>query len=247
VIPAFREAGRIAAYVNDLASKIISQSLPISVTVVDDGSGEAEVEETRLALEPSFRHKPSILKIIALPENTGKGGAIKAGWNDLEPSCTFVAFADADGSVSARETIRFLKIALASNGSTTYFASRIKMLGREIYRSNLRHLTGRVFATVVSLTTRVPVYDSQCGCKVVPRAAYESLKHVLEENRFAFDVELMTALIRSRNVIEEIPVDWHDVSGSKVSILRDSIRMFISCLKIRIRSRNWTFPSKGKL
>ena len=55
----------------------------------------------------------------------------------------------------------------------------------------------------------------------------------LREKRFAFDVELTFLLIKNRFKIREMPINWEEVPGSKVKILRDSIRMFSGVLRMR--------------
>jgi dolichyl-phosphate beta-glucosyltransferase len=64
---------------------------------------------------------------------------------------------------------------------------------------------------------------------------------LLKEERFAFDVELILALDRAGSKIEEIPIDWVDVSGSKVSLIRDSVNMFFALKKIKKRAKKWIF------
>jgi dolichyl-phosphate beta-glucosyltransferase len=109
------------------------------------------------------------------------------------------------------------------------------MLGCIIERSWQRHLIGRVFATLVGELLRVPVYDSQCGLKVVPRSMYERVQPALQVQRFAFDVELITALWDAECEMREVPIHWHEEPGGKVRLLRDFWRMFWDVLKIRKR------------
>jgi dolichyl-phosphate beta-glucosyltransferase len=116
-----------------------------------------------------------------------------------------------------------------------FFASRCKILGRTVHRSWLRHICGRVFATLVAVMTRIPVYDSQCGFKLVRRKFYEAVRSRLCEKRFAFDVELLVALRRAGARIIEVPIDWFDVPGSKLHFWRDSAQMLAAVIRMRIR------------
>src|SRR5262249_27785523 len=95
---------------------------------------------------------------------------------------------------------------------------------------------GRIFATFVSVLTGIGIYDSQCGLKVIRRDAFASIEEHLKETRFAFDVELTLLLLANGFRIREVPINWKEVPGSKVSIVRDSIRMFSGVLQIRQRS-----------
>jgi dolichyl-phosphate beta-glucosyltransferase len=86
---------------------------------------------------------------------------------------------------------------------------------------------------------RIPVYDSQCGLKLVPRLAYEHVAKRLTIMRFAFDVELMVALLDTGCEIREIPIDWHETAGGKVHLVRDSWRMARDVAHIRARRKVW--------
>ena len=79
----------------------------------------------------------------------------------------------------------------------------------------------------------IPVYDSQCGLKLVPRTAYERIANRLSIHGFAFDVDLMVALLDSDCRIEEVPIDWHEVPGGKVRLLHDSWVMARNVMHIR--------------
>jgi dolichyl-phosphate beta-glucosyltransferase len=137
---------------------------------------------------------------------------------------------------SAREILR-AEEHMRSPGcaADALFAGRFKMLGRRVDRTLRRHLAGRVFATLVSELSHVPIYDSQCGLKILRNAALRTVYPHLSEEGFAFDVELLLLLIKAGMTVEEFPVDWDDVPGSKVSLLRDSWRMARQVISINRR------------
>jgi dolichyl-phosphate beta-glucosyltransferase len=109
------------------------------------------------------------------------------------------------------------------------------MLGACVDRRVIRHYTGRVFATWVAFLTGVGSYDSQCGLKVIRSLAFAAIEDNLRETRFVFDVELALLLLQRGFKIREVPINWREVPGSKVSLLKDSIRMFSGILRIRKR------------
>jgi hypothetical protein len=54
---------------------------------------------------------------------------------------------------------------------------------------------------------------------------------------FAFDVELLLLAEKYGYQIEEFPVDWRDVLGGKVSLLRDPLPMLVDVWRERERVR----------
>jgi hypothetical protein len=169
-------------------------------------------------------------------KNTGKGGAIARGWGTVATEHRFVAFADADGAVDAHEIARaeeHLRHGAPDTGCL--FGSRVKMLGRSVERSLKRHLSGRIFATLVSQICKVPAYDTQCGLKILRREAWNAVARDPMTEGFAFDVELLLRLLGKGVRVDEFPVDWHDVPGSKVKLLRDSWKMANEIFAIRRR------------
>jgi hypothetical protein len=118
------------------------------------------------------------------------------------------------------------------------------MLGRSIDRHWKRHVVGRLYATLVGMMINEGIYDSQCGFKVIPADAFAAVADLLQEDRFAFDSELVAALSDVGYALEEIPVDWNDVPGSKVSVIRDSLRMTASLFFINNRKRRGVYRSR---
>jgi glycosyltransferase involved in cell wall biosynthesis len=234
VIPSYRDSARLAKYLPELCASL--ESVPgVSILVVDDGSGPEEAEKTRLEVSRLRAKHPILLAPLLLEPNRGKGGAIYAGW-DAAPPIEWLAFADADGATPAGEVARLVRLALEDTApSDVYLASRVKMLGRTVSRSFKRHVAGRVFATLSSWMTGLAIYDSQCGCKIVRRSYYERVRDLLVETRFAFDIELLTHLHGAGAAMREVPVDWCDIPGSKVSLLKDGMQMLSALWKLQAR------------
>jgi glycosyltransferase involved in cell wall biosynthesis len=245
----------------------------VQILVVDDGSGPTETLATRAFIEALRPTYPLLQPLLELPNNIGKGGAVYAGWNHASPDTQWLAFVDADGSISPQEVTRLISLARqpTSNSSSSssspishlpspisgapafdvhsstfevqrsspaLFASRVKMLGRVVNRQFKRHLLGRIYATLVSESLDIPIYDSQCGLKIIPAPAFRSIQNQLSILGFAFDVDLLVHLIDHGTPVIEVPIDWHEEPGGKVHLLRDSWRMAKDVLQIRRHRRH---------
>ena len=162
------------------------------------------------------------------------------GWANLDWE-DWVGFVDADGAVGVTEIIRAQQWLGEQLGVDALYGSRVKMLGRRVERSWKRHLSGRIFATMVSELGQVPVYDSQCGLKLVRSSAYRRVAPFLQTEGFAFDVELLLLLMKLGCRVVEFPVDWRDVPWSKVNLFRDSWRMAREVVRIqkRVAGLDW--------
>ena len=234
VIPHYNDAERLGPFLENLC-----QGLPLhfEVLVSDDGSLEPERQALRRVVEKAQARVggdgPMIRDPLFTEKNTGKGGAVLRGW-DASAGADVLAFADADGAVGLEEILR-AEAFFRSEKYDALFANRVKMLGRTVERSLKRHLSGRVFATLVSNVARIPAYDTQCGLKIVRREVFEKVRPFQETVGFAFDVEFCLLLLKFGFRVIEFPVDWRDVPGSKVNLLRDSWRMAREVFRIRRR------------
>ena len=237
-IPAFNEAERLPRFLEELERVGVLREPGVEVVVVDDGS---EVSQSAVMADAVKRLRGTAeggaLRYMKLARNRGKGGAVYAAW-DEPGEVDLLAFLDADGSVSGVETLRLLRLA-AGCPEKAFFASRVKMLGRTVDRGFKRHLLGRTFASLVGVFVEPGVYDSQCGLKIIPAAQYLKFRSWLRECRFAFDVELVAALVDTQCRIVEVPIDWRHVPGSKVNLFRESLQMFQGVIRIAKRRRQW--------
>ena len=242
VLPSYNEGKRIAVCLEDLFQVWSHAPFSWELVIVDDGSKQEHLVKTReIVSEFQKKFSNASIKLIELPINQGKGGALQAGFESS--TAEYVGFLDADGATSATTALKAAAhLFYSSNTVDAVIGSRIKMLGRHVERKFSRHLIGRFFATLVSELFQVPIYDSQCGCKFFKREEVMPLLKLILDSRWTWDTQLLLLLYILQSRIEEFPIDWHEVEGSKVHVFRDSWRMFKNLsrfYKAYYQNREW--------
>ncbi|NDD91559.1 glycosyltransferase [bacterium] len=226
VVPSYNEGKRIGPFLEDLFRVWSGVGFSWELIVVEDGSRAPEVQETASLLDQVRAKYPQIaIQHLVLPVNRGKGGAIQAGIEKSE--ARYVGFLDADGATAASSALQvFEHLRSRPDEVDATLGSRIQMLGRTIGRDHKRHVIGRVFATLISFSFQIPIYDSQCGCKFFKRKPILPLLGRILDSRWTWDTQLVLMLYLLKARMIEIPVDWQEVPGSKIRVFRDAWRMF---------------------
>ncbi len=102
---------------------------------------------------------------------------------------------------------------------------------------------GKVFNGIVRLATGLPFADTQCGFKAFRMEVARPLIQQAQTDGFGFDVELLFLARRAGLRMLEVPVRWDHNEGSKVHIVRDSLRMFREVVSLRRRITREPSPS----
>lgn len=238
VIPAFNEEERLPAFLDSVLEWPAKQGRRFEVVVVDDGSRDrtAEVALARCADHPNLR-------VISLSRNCGKGAAVRTGM--LAARGSFRLFADADGATAISELPR-LEAAI-DRGCEIAVASREGGDGTVVSCSPLRRFLGRWFNRAVRMGAIRGIRDTQCGFKLFTAGATQRLFSLAREDGFAFDVELLYLARKLGIRVKEVPVNWTEIPGSKVRLLRDGMRMLRSVIRIRARYRTGQYRREGSL
>ena len=234
VIPAYNEFERLPRYLPDVLAYAGTVRGGAEVIIVDDGSKDATPEYvTSVAkAEPAVR-------LVRQNPNRGKGAAVQRGV--LEAKGRFILFADADGATPITECSKLLDAGLA--GADIVIGSRkIGGDGVQRERSTLRNLVGSIFYRITNLLAVPGIEDTQCGFKLFSRVAARQIFPELRETGWAFDVEVLFLAQKFGMIIEELPVNWSAVEGSKIRP-KDAIRMFFALLRIRHRGAGLTTGS----
>ena len=107
-----------------------------------------------------------------------------------------------------------------------------------VHQPLFRELGGRFFNLMVRLFTGLRLYDTQCGLKLFRRSTTRRAFELQRVEGFGFDPELLFLIERRGGKVIEVPVRWNDSPATKVRFFRDSTRMFLDLLALRLRA--WT-------
>jgi glycosyltransferase involved in cell wall biosynthesis len=236
VVPAYNEAGRLD---REAFGAFVDDHSHVALHFVDDGSSD----DTAAVLAALSDGRADRITVQVLDRNGGKAEAVRLGMLDAAGrGAECIGFIDADLAAPLDQSLLLLAELDAHPRAWAAIGSRVRLLGRDISRSTLRHYLGRVFATGASLTLGLPVYDTQCGLKLFRNLP--GVRATLQApfaSRWIFDVELLARLAAVPDAtppaerIREVPLEqWAARDGSRLRV-RDFLRAPLELLAIRRR------------
>jgi len=173
------------------------------------------------------------ISALNFPDPIGKGGALIEGLK-LAPNADLIGYVDADGATGPRAFFELVRLTAQAD---CVIGSRW-LPGAVLHQSQpwARRFFSRVFHSIVQTLFWMNIQDTQCPAKVMRRAAIEKIHSALRIADLAFDVNLLYALNREGFRILEVPTEWTDKVGSKVtqSLVRNSLVMFLSVVRVRL-------------
>lgn len=190
---------------------------------VNDGS----TDDTSERIAEIAGQAPDRVTALDLPANGGKAEAVRAGINAIltKGGADYVGYWDADLATPLAELPAFLAAALEAPCRLFICGSRVCRMGADVRRHWYRHYFGRVFATAASIVLHLPIYDTQCGAKLIHADIAEPLFREPFMSRWLFDVELIARLIaelgyaQTAEALYELPLSrWEDKGNSKVKL-----------------------------
>jgi glycosyltransferase involved in cell wall biosynthesis len=236
IIPSYNEESRLPATLERIAAYLQTRGRKAEVLVVDDGSKDrtAQVAE-------SFRGKIPTLRVVSNGINRGKGFSVRHGMQEARGRVGL--FTDADLSAPIEEANKLIDalesydVAIGSRA-----ADRSLITVRE---SPFREFAGIIFNKIVRIILWLPFVDTQCGFKAFRRERCGIIFEQQTIERFGFDPELLYLARHHGLRAVEIPVRWGHSPATKVSMLRDSIQMFIDVFTVRWNALTGRYPRKG--
>jgi dolichyl-phosphate beta-glucosyltransferase len=236
IIPSYNEELRLPATLEGIADYLQTYNGTAEVLVVDDGSKDGTA-----AVAEYFRIKIPTLRVVSNSVNRGKGYSVRHGMQEARGRVAL--FTDADLSAPIEEAGKLID-ALENHdvaiGSRAMDRSLIS-----VHESPFREFAGIVFNKIVRLILWLPFVDTQCGFKAFRRETCGILFEQQRIERFGFDPELLYLARHHGLRTVEIPVRWGHSAATKVSMMRDSIRMFIDVFTIRWNALAGRYPRRS--
>ncbi len=231
VIPAYDEEVRLGATLRTVLDYLAQRPGTSGVIVVDDGSRDATA-----AVAEGFAARG--VTTLRLPENRGKGAAVRAGLAAQRGDRVLISDADLSTPIEQLEVLEprshEAEVVL---GSRAVAGSRIT-----VHQPARREIAGKVFNLLVRAVGVRGIRDTQCGFKLLDGGAARRLASEMTLDGFAWDVEMVWLARRLGYRVVEVGVEWRDDPASRVHLIRDSVHMAIDLFRFRRRHRR---PSAG--
>lgn len=231
VVPCYNEEERLPSLLKTAVPFLnANYGKSWEILIVDDGSKDRtrDVAMHWAAKLNTGNH----IKYCTLAQNRGKGGAVTHGMKCS--SGEYILFADADDASDFTGLAKLLH-AVSGEPRSIAIGSRAHLVDSHevIQRSKLRNFLMRCFHLLVYWFGVQTIKDTQCGFKLYTREAAREIFPYMHTEGWIFDVETLVIAIKKGIKIYEIPISWHEVTGSKIDLARDSIKMAVDLVVIR--------------
>ncbi len=236
LIPAYNEEARIEPVLREYAAFFQKNYQGhFQLVVVLNGCRD----NTLGVVQRAAKEFPS-LSWLDFPAPIGKGGALIEGLK-LSGNAEVVGYVDADGATGPAAVLQLLPY---MEKADCVVGSRW-LPGSVLLKAQpkFRQVISRCFHLIVEMLFWLHIKDTQCPCKLMRRAAVEKIHSNLRIADLAFDVNLLVALKEAGFTLMEVPIEWTDIVGSKVtsSLFRQSLTMFLSVLRVRLIYWPWLY------
>lgn len=236
VVPCFNESKRLDKLAFENFLKEYGDSF--FILFVNDGS----TDSTGVMLNDLCEKNPQHFYHLDFEINRGKGEAVRQGMMKCYEmnQFSYIGYFDADLATPLSELLQLQAIAIKNPKFELIFCSRIIRIGADIKRKPQRQILGRIFSIFASMVVKLPIYDTQCGAKIIKNDTVPVVcgEHFLTS--WLFDTEILLRLRnkqkeQAKNVIYEYPVSkWDDIPGSKLKLIH-MLKIPLQLIKIHIK------------
>jgi len=222
VVPAYNESTRVASTIDAIDAELgrAMDAAEYEIVVVDDGSTDDTVDRAR---ETGAR-------VLAQPENRGKGASVRAGV--LAARGRAVLFTDADLAYPPPMLLRILG-EVEDGWDMVAGSRRHQETATLANRPRIRELGGSVVNRLTHLVLLGLFRDTQCGLRGFRGDVAKALFERTRIDGFAFDVELFLMAEQDHLSLQVVPVSVQNRAGSSVSVLGDGMALLADLFRIR--------------
>ena len=234
IIPAHNEASRLPRTLERIFAFLNTQVYTSEVIVVENGSTDRTFE-----LASEFLKDHPELNVIH-EENRGKGNAVRRGILSAHGEYHFIC--DADLSMPIEDLPKFLPPTL--NDFDIAIGSREAPGSIRYNEPPYRHLGGRAINLAIRTLILPGLNDTQCGFKCFHAEETTALFQQQTLTGWSFDIELLFLARRKKLRVHEVPIQWYYDPDSKVSAVRDALRMIGNIFRIHFNALRGRYDSQ---
>jgi|SRR3989344_32740 len=226
IIPAYNERKTIAHVIERVEQATLPVGFQREIIVINDGSTDG----TREALTP-FESRYRIVH----QKNTGKGGAVRAGFHIARGD--YIIVQDADLEQDPNDFSNLLQ-PLLENKADVVFGSRF--MGKYIPRKlimNIHYLMNRFYTIVCNILSGYHTTDMWTGYKMYTRRALDAFLPYLTSDGVAFEPEIQILLAKLGFRIVDVPISYNPrwyAEGKKMN-LRQALKPLIAMFGFALR------------
>lgn len=233
IIPAYNEERRLPATLETIQGFLAQQNYTAEALIVENGSSDRT-----LSIAQEFAERNPVFRAMHIDER-GKGRAVRAGM--LAATGKYRFFADTDLSMPITEVNRFLPPHIPD--PAVVIGSREAPGAVRYGEPEMRHLSGRIFNSLVRWIALPGLQDTQCGFKMFRSDAAEDVFRRQTIFGWTFDVEVLFIARLHGYPIIELGVPWYYNADTKVRMLSDAWHMVKDLITIRLNARRGVYDA----
>ena len=221
IVPVYNEARTVRAVIDRLLT--IDLPVPREILVVDDGSTDGTGDVLDKAAAEGLG-----VTVIRMPQNGGKGTAIRAGL--ARATGTIVAIQDADLELDPAQLAGLVQPIVTGQASVVYGS---RFLDGTARAPRMTIAGNRMLTAATNVLYGSAITDMETCYKIMRAEIARSLN--LTASRFEIEPQITARLLRGGHRIHELPVHFAPRSkaeGKKIK-WRDGVR----ALQVLIRER----------
>jgi glycosyltransferase involved in cell wall biosynthesis len=219
IVPVFNERSTVA----EVVRRIRSVELPVEreIVVVDDGSDDG----TGAVLT---QLRDSTVRVIAHPQNRGKGAAIRTGLESATGDLVLVQ--DADLEYDPEDWPRLLAPVLKGRARVVYGS---RFTGERRNMLFLHWVGNRFLSLVTNVLYNTTLSDMETCYKLFDRRVLDGIE--LRADRFDFEPEVTAKVLRRGIRIYEVPISYagRELNEGKKITWQDGVVALWTLVKYR--------------
>ena len=194
VVPAYNEAKNIHHSLLFIKKAVSKRIRNYEIIVVDDGSTDSTFDEAQKAGKD--------IRIISYRPNYGKGNALKQGY--FASKGKIVVFLDADLEIPPESIFKLLD-EIKKGYDIVMFSKNNK--SSKINFPLYRKMLSKMYYIFVKTLFRLPISDTQTGCKAFKKEVLSNVLPYVYTKEFAFDLELLAYANDYGYTLKELPLE----------------------------------------